>query len=145
MPLTQPPAPTPASSWQDAALCAQADPELWFPEKAGSNGTAAKAICNGAGTRPPCPVRDQCLDAALASPVEEDGVWGGLSKRERRRLRTSTGQTPAQAAKAVRDARILDLYRTGLTPHGIAGQLRIPHSTVYPVLARAGLRVRGAS
>lgn len=65
-------------------LCAQADPEAWFPEKGGST-KAAKAICNGDDTRPPCPVRDECLRFALANN-ERFGIWGGMSERERRAL-----------------------------------------------------------
>lgn len=65
-------------------LCAQADPEAWFPDKGGST-RAAKAICNGDTTRPPCPVRDECLAWALANN-ERFGIWGGMSERERRRL-----------------------------------------------------------
>ncbi|MQA17403.1 MAG: WhiB family transcriptional regulator [Pseudonocardiaceae bacterium] len=66
-------------SWQEEALCAQVDPELWFPEKGGSTGSA-KRICRG------CPVQDACLEYALAHD-ERFGVWGGLSERERRRTK----------------------------------------------------------
>ena len=40
---------------------------------------AAKAICAL------CPVVDSCLEFAV-SAREKDGVWGGLTARERRRL-----------------------------------------------------------
>lgn len=63
--------------WMRSALCAQVDPELWFPE--GGSARPAKAICGG------CQVRAECLDYALAS-AEQFGIWGGLSARERRRL-----------------------------------------------------------
>ena len=66
-------------SWQDRALCAQTDPEAFFPEKGGST-REAKRICLG------CEVKDQCLDYALAHD-ERFGIWGGLSERERRRLK----------------------------------------------------------
>lgn len=66
-------------SWQADALCAQTDPEAFFPEKGGST-REAKRICDG------CEVRSECLDYALAND-ERFGIWGGLSERERRRLR----------------------------------------------------------
>ena len=65
--------------WQERALCAQTDPEAFVPEKGGST-REAKRICTG------CEVRDACLDYALAHD-ERFGIWGGLSERERRRLK----------------------------------------------------------
>lgn len=65
--------------WQERALCAQTDPEAFFPEKGGST-REAKRICLG------CEVRDECLEYALAHD-ERFGIWGGLSERERRRLK----------------------------------------------------------
>jgi len=69
--------------WWFAGLCAQTDPELFFPEKGGSV-REAKAVCAG------CPVRAQCLAHALAHG-ERFGVWGGLSEHERRRLQLHAG------------------------------------------------------
>ena len=65
--------------WQERALCAQTDPEAFFPEKGGST-REAKKVCTG------CDVRGECLDYALAHD-ERFGVWGGLSERERRKLK----------------------------------------------------------
>ena len=67
------------ADWQERALCAQTDPEAFFPEKGGST-REAKRICSG------CEVRAECLEYALAHD-ERFGIWGGLSERERRRLR----------------------------------------------------------
>ena len=69
--------------WQERALCAQTDPEAFFPEKGGST-REAKRICMG------CEVRDECLEYALAND-ERFGIWGGLSERERRRLKRGIG------------------------------------------------------
>jgi WhiB family transcriptional regulator, redox-sensing transcriptional regulator len=69
--------------WQDRALCAETDPEAFFPEKGGST-REAKRICTG------CEVRAQCLEYALAHD-ERFGIWGGLSERERRRLKRQAG------------------------------------------------------
>jgi WhiB family transcriptional regulator, redox-sensing transcriptional regulator len=66
-------------SWQERALCSQTDPEAFFPEKGGST-REAKRICVG------CEVRDECLEYALEHD-ERFGIWGGLSERERRRLK----------------------------------------------------------
>lgn len=68
-----------ALAWQSDALCAQTDPEAFFPEKGGST-RDAKKICAT------CEVRAQCLEYALAND-ERFGIWGGLSERERRKLR----------------------------------------------------------
>ena len=65
--------------WQEKALCAETDPEAFFPEKGGST-REAKKICTG------CEVRAECLEYALSND-ERFGIWGGLSERERRRLR----------------------------------------------------------
>ena len=70
-----------APEWQERALCAQTDPEAFFPEKGGST-REAKRICTG------CEVRDECLEYALLND-ERFGIWGGLSERERRRLKRS--------------------------------------------------------
>lgn len=72
-------APGASDQWQDRALCAETDPEAFFPEKGGST-REAKKICLG------CEVRAECLSYALAHD-ERFGIWGGLSERERRRLK----------------------------------------------------------
>ena len=78
------PAPVdPAGDWKDAALCAETDPEAFFPEKGGST-REAKKVCTS------CEVRAECLDFALAND-ERFGIWGGLSERERRRLKKQVG------------------------------------------------------
>ncbi|MDI3330395.1 MAG: WhiB family transcriptional regulator [Micrococcus sp.] len=66
-------------AWQIDALCAQTDPEAFFPEKGGST-RDAKKVCSA------CTVRSECLEYALGND-ERFGIWGGLSERERRRLR----------------------------------------------------------
>ena len=71
--------PAEATSWQYNALCAQTDPEAFFPEKGGST-REAKSICAK------CPVREQCLEWALEHD-ERFGIWGGLSERERRKVK----------------------------------------------------------
>ncbi len=69
--------------WQERALCAQTDPEAFFPEKGGST-REAKRVCTT------CEVRVECLEYALEHD-ERFGIWGGLSERERRRLKKAAG------------------------------------------------------
>lgn len=80
-------------SWRDDAICSQTDPEAFFPEKGGST-KEPKKICNGSETSDPCPVRAECLQYALDHD-ERFGIWGGLSERERRRLKRGIDVTPA--------------------------------------------------
>lgn len=65
-------------TWMSQGLCAQTDPEAFYPEKGGST-KEAKAVCRR------CPVTTECLEYAL-NTVDRFGIWGGLSERERRKL-----------------------------------------------------------
>ena len=68
-------------SGQDSANCLGVDPDLFFPER-GASTREAKEVCRG------CVVQKDCLEYALANG-EKFGIWGGLSERERRRIRRS--------------------------------------------------------
>ena len=65
--------------WADEAKCLNADPDVFFPEKGGST-REAKRICSE------CTVRVECLEYALEHD-ERFGIWGGMSERERRKLK----------------------------------------------------------
>jgi WhiB family redox-sensing transcriptional regulator len=65
--------------WQRQANCMGVDPDLFFPER-GASTREAKEVCRG------CVVREDCLEHALSNG-EKFGIWGGLSERERRRIR----------------------------------------------------------
>ena len=67
------------AGWQLEANCLGVDPDLFFPER-GASTKEAKAVCKG------CVVREDCLEFALQNG-EKFGIWGGLSERERRRIR----------------------------------------------------------
>ena len=69
---------TGAEDWRGDALCAQTDPDIFFPDRGGSIADA-RAICLA------CPVRAECLEFALTHRIRE-GIWGGLGDRDRRRL-----------------------------------------------------------
>jgi WhiB family transcriptional regulator, redox-sensing transcriptional regulator len=64
--------------WRQRAACRGADPDIFYPISE-EEADEARAICRG------CPVLESCLDWALANR-ERDGVWGGATERERRRM-----------------------------------------------------------
>lgn len=63
--------------WRDDASCLDQDTEAWFP-KDSDRATTARKICRS------CPVRNECLEFALANRIPE-GVWGGLLPAQRKR------------------------------------------------------------
>jgi WhiB family redox-sensing transcriptional regulator len=67
------------SNWRERALCAQTDPEAFYPDKGGST-RDAKRVCKS------CEVTAECLAFALAHD-ERFGIWGGMSERERRKIK----------------------------------------------------------
>jgi len=86
--------------WMGRASCAADDvnPDWWFPERggpaeSGADGALAKRICQE------CPVRQQCLEFALAG--REFGIWGGLTEQERKPPRKRRGR-PANHLAVVR-------------------------------------------
>lgn len=67
--------------WADRGACRTNDPDLFFPLAPSAEQEArAKAICAG------CPVLVECRDHAVRVG-EPDGIWGGLTPQERRRVR----------------------------------------------------------
>ncbi|MGW3491337.1 WhiB family transcriptional regulator [Streptomyces sp. NPDC001054] len=90
--LKRQPAPTPSvPDWRHQALCRDEDPELFFPLGETGPGAVqieeAKKICKG------CPVRSLCLEFALDTR-QQDGVWGGTSPEDRRRMHRSRRRKP---------------------------------------------------
>jgi WhiB family redox-sensing transcriptional regulator len=67
-------------AWRQHAECRGMDPEFFYPER-GEDVDAIKAVCAT------CPVRAQCLEYAITHR-EMHGIWGGLSERQRRRIRS---------------------------------------------------------
>lgn len=69
-----------SATWRKRAACRGVDVEVFFPETDDdAEAEAAKAVCQQ------CPVRQACLEHALAHR-EREGVWGGTTERERRRI-----------------------------------------------------------
>lgn len=73
--------------WSEQANCRGVDPDLFYPER-GVSTAEPKRVCSG------CVVRDDCLEYALVNG-EKFGIWGGLSERERRRIRRQRYQQTA--------------------------------------------------
>lgn len=80
---TTPPSDPGPYEWMESALCAEIDPELFFPTYQGDRVCVkAKKICGQ------CTVREQCLEQALRASVTDDyGVWGGTTPPEREEIR----------------------------------------------------------
>ena len=117
--------------WRASALCAETDPEAFFPEK-GRSTAEPKKVCMR------CPVRVQCLEYALRND-ENFGIWGGLSSTERNRLKRKQGDkapTASQLRKQERDKRIVQMRRSGLDVIEIAERVGVSDKTVYRVLER---------
>ncbi|QQS26853.1 WhiB family transcriptional regulator [bacterium] len=72
--------------WREFANCLGANPDLFFPDR-GVSTKEAKQTCQD------CIVREDCLAFALAN-CERFGIWGGLSERQRRRMRRQNSPRP---------------------------------------------------
>ncbi|HET7734354.1 MAG TPA: WhiB family transcriptional regulator [Nocardioidaceae bacterium] len=68
------------TAWMTGANCLGVDADLMFPGR-GEDVRDGKKVCAG------CSVRDACLEYSMTPPVERYGIFGGLSERERRKLR----------------------------------------------------------
>jgi len=79
-----------ATEWMQDALCAQTDPEAFYPDEHGSV-APAKAVCAV------CPVLAECRAYALETG-QRFGVWGGLSANERQQIRRNTSTSAGQTA-----------------------------------------------
>lgn len=79
-------------SWQEYANCLGVDSDLFFPER-GASTREAKEVCRG------CVVKDDCLEYALSNG-EKFGIWGGMSERERRRIRRARAIARRSAAES---------------------------------------------
>lgn len=117
-------------AWMAEGLCAQVDPELFYPEKGGSV-REAKQVCLA------CPVRAQCLTYALAQG-ERFGVWGGESERARRAL-SRPGQSPTRETAPRVRARVAQVRRltgAGLSDRQVGDRVGCTTRTVARIRAR---------
>lgn len=88
------PGPLLPGPWAEQALCAQADPDAWFPQESQQAvAAAAKRICAA------CPVTAECLEHALSGADTwrgiTTGIWGGTTPRQRARIRRQRKQAAA--------------------------------------------------
>ena len=81
------------TGWKALSNCLGVDPALFFPER-GASTREAKEVCRG------CEVRIDCLEYALQNG-EKFGIWGGMSERERRRIRRQRALDRQAAVRAV--------------------------------------------
>ena len=83
------------AAWMARAACHGSDINVFFPTS-GSTAANAKAACEG------CPVQGECLQYAIDNEIHH-GVWGGLSERQRCRMRidqrVTDGATPRGPSK----------------------------------------------
>ena len=122
---------TPAPSvvgWRSRAACRGADLTVFFPGR-GESAEPARRICAS------CPVRQECLAFAL-SHGEVHGIWGGLTVRDRRALRTRRGD----AVRQDRDEAIAAAVAAGYTKAAIGRAFGLAATSVSRVLSRADRR-----
>lgn len=93
----------PAADWRQPAACQYTDPEIFFPEIGEFSGAVdsradqARSVCIG------CPSRIPCFRYAMRAG--EQGIWGGLDDRQRRRERQRVPRRPPAEVFAAADAR----------------------------------------
>ena len=78
------------ASWMFDARCRGVDPAEFFPSD-GTGVEVAQRMCAQ------CPVRAECLEYALLHRIAQ-GVWGGASERERRRILRARRRSAAAEA-----------------------------------------------
>ena len=117
--------------WQDEALCAETDPEAFFPE-GGETGRRAKKICGR------CPVAKECLDYALGNDITF-GIWGGTSPKERVELQGPRGPVPKGLTKprTVEWADVVAAHSAGVPVGDIAERFTISERSVYRIVAES--------
>ena len=113
---------TTAADWRDRAACRDTSPEMFFTADPEELQAAAKTCAN-------CDVREECLEFGLR---EQDGLWGGLTARERGRVRLSRGITLRSRAAT--------LQEVGFPPHQQhrpSTRKRAPGEMTGPEIAQA--------
>jgi WhiB family redox-sensing transcriptional regulator len=83
------------TDWMSEGNCKDMDPGVFFPSD-GVGVRVAQEICAT------CPVKDPCLHYALVNRVGE-GVWGGASERQRKRLRRDRSASATPVRETVRE------------------------------------------
>ena len=113
-----------AARWRELAACRGADLDLFFPGR-GESARPARQVCAA------CPVRQPCLDYAITNAITY-GIWGGLTERERRALRSRWVRTVRQE----RDQSIAAASAAGYTKATIGRAFSVAHTSVSRALSR---------
>lgn len=110
-----------APASMESAVCAQVDPELFFPQKGGLT-SEAKRICAG------CTVAAQCLEYALNLGYGDTGIWGGTTTAERREI-IGRKQAPRHLTDA-ESREVADLVAAGLSYAEIGRRMGFSRQTI---------------
>jgi WhiB family redox-sensing transcriptional regulator len=113
-----------AARWRELAACRGTDLGVFFPDR-GEPAEAARQVCAE------CPVRQPCLDYAITNRIVH-GIWGGLTERERRALRSGW----MRASRRDRDLAILAADAAGYTAAAIGRSFGLSRTSVTRVLLR---------
>ena len=112
-----------AARWRELAACRGADLEVFFPGR-GEPGGPARQVCAA------CPVRQPCLDYAITNRIAY-GIWGGLTERDRRALRSRW----VRATRRERDKAIAAASAAGYTKASIGRAFGLAHTSVSRALS----------
>ena len=99
-------------------MCRGADLEVFFPGR-GESAEPARQVCAA------CPARQACLDYAISNRIVH-GIWGGLTERERRALRSGW----LRALRRDRDRAILAAEAAGYTAAAIGRSFGLSRTSV---------------
>jgi len=96
--------------WAGQAACRSADPKL-FDANSNLHAQVALSFCKA------CPVKEECLQDALDQQANPEGVWGGTTHFERRRIRRyGSTETVAEGMAAINAAKTHCLRNHEYTP-----------------------------
>ena len=76
--------------WRERAACRDLDTDIFFPDSEADAGPALE-VCAV------CPVRMECLEWAIETR-QHDGIWGGATETERKRIRRRRSAAAKTAA-----------------------------------------------
>jgi Transcription factor WhiB len=111
-----------AARWWQLAACHDVDLNVFFPER-GEPAGPARQVCAA------CPVREPCLEYALSNRITH-GIWGGLTERERRPLRSRL----VQDSRRDRDRAILAADAAGYTTAAIGRSFGLSSTSVIRIV-----------
>jgi WhiB family redox-sensing transcriptional regulator len=119
-----------AARWRELAACRGTDLEVFFPGR-GETAGPARQVCAA------CLVRQPCLDYAISNRITH-GIWGGLTERERRALRSGW----VRASRRERDRAVLAAEAAGYTAAAIGRSFGLSRTSMTRVLSRDADRRR---